>query len=123
MVGLTGPAGSGKSRSATRVASGLHGNVVPDFTQHLRVIGQRAHIPAKSMVIVKDMLALHFAQLRPRFDLSIYLEAPDEVCFRRRPIHRVHPASIREYRATGGCGGWSFPARASPISYSTACPT
>ena len=32
---------------------------------------------------------LHFPQLRPHFNLSIYLEAPDEVCFRRRQVRDI----------------------------------
>src|ERR1700722_4755552 len=42
-----------------------------DFTRHLRVNG-REHIPAKSLLIVEGILALHFTQLRPHFDLSVY---------------------------------------------------
>jgi hypothetical protein len=72
MVELAGPAGNGKSRSVKRVASRLNGNVISDFTQHLRVIGQPEHIPAKSTLFMKDILLLHFSQLGPHFDLSIW---------------------------------------------------
>jgi uridine kinase len=72
MVELAGPAGNGKSRSVKRVAFRLNGNVISDFTQHLRVIGQPEHIPAKSTLFVKDILLLHFSQLGPHFDLSIW---------------------------------------------------
>jgi uridine kinase len=40
-----------------------------DFAEHLRVSGRRDHVPAKSLLIVEGILALHFAQLRPHFDL------------------------------------------------------
>ncbi len=60
-----------------------------DFTDHLRVSDKREHIPAKSLLIVEGILALHFAQLRPYFDLSIYLEAPDEVYFHRRKVRDI----------------------------------
>ena len=60
-----------------------------DFAQHLRVRDRREHIPAKSLLIVEGILALHFAQLRPHFNLSIYLEAPDEVCFHRRKVRDI----------------------------------
>jgi uridine kinase len=60
-----------------------------DFAQHLRVSERREHIPAKPLLIVEGILALHFAQLRPLFDLSIYLEAPDEVCFHRRKVRDI----------------------------------
>jgi uridine kinase len=45
-----------------------------DFTNHLRVSDKREHIPASSLLIVEGILALHFAHLRPYFDLSTYLE-------------------------------------------------
>jgi uridine kinase len=60
-----------------------------NFAEHLRVSNQREHIPAKSLLIVEGILALHFAQLRPNFDLSIYLEAPDDVCFHRRKVRDI----------------------------------
>lgn len=60
-----------------------------DFANHLRVRDRHQHIPAKSLLIVEGILALHFAQLRPHFDLSIYLDAPDEVCFHRRKVRDI----------------------------------
>jgi uridine kinase len=60
-----------------------------DFAEHLRLTDRREHIPPKSLLIVEGILALHFAQLRPHFDLSIYLEAPEEVCFHRRKVRDI----------------------------------
>jgi uridine kinase len=60
-----------------------------DFAQHMRVKDQCEHIPARSVLIVEGILALHFAQLRPHFDLSIYLDAPDEICFHRRKVRDI----------------------------------
>src|SRR5580700_9327114 len=60
-----------------------------DFAKHLRVSDRREHIPATSLLIVEGILALHFAQLRQHFDLSIYLEAPDSVCFHRRQVRDI----------------------------------
>ena len=60
-----------------------------DFAQHLRVSDRFEHVPAKSLLIVEGILALHFAELRPLFDLSIYLEAPDGVCFHRRKVRDI----------------------------------
>jgi uridine kinase len=60
-----------------------------DFAKHLRVNDRREHIPAASLLIVEGILALHFAQLRSLFNLSIYLEAPDEVCFHRRKVRDI----------------------------------
>src|SRR6202050_1826715 len=60
-----------------------------DFAEHVRVRDRREHIPPKSLLIVEGILALHFAELRPHFNLSIYLEASDEVCFHRRKVRDI----------------------------------
>jgi uridine kinase len=60
-----------------------------DFAQHLRVPDRREHIPPKPLLIVEGILALHFAELHPHFDLSIYLDAPEEVCFHRRKVRDI----------------------------------
>lgn len=60
-----------------------------DFAQHLRVSNRHEHISAKPLLIVEGILALHFPQLRPYFDLSFYLEAPEEVCFHRRKVRDI----------------------------------
>lgn len=60
-----------------------------DFALHLRVTGQRERIPANALLIVEGILALHFEELRSYFDLSIYLDAPDAVCFHRRKVRDI----------------------------------
>jgi uridine kinase len=60
-----------------------------DFSQHLRVDDRCESIPAKSLLIVEGILALHFPQLRPHFNLSVYLEAPEEICFHRRKVRDI----------------------------------
>lgn len=62
---------------------------VYDFAEHMRLRDRRKHIPAKSLLIVEGILALHFEQLRSLFNLSIYLDAPDEVCFHRRKVRDI----------------------------------
>jgi uridine kinase len=47
------------------------------------------HIPAKPLLIVEGILALHFAELRPHFNLSIYLDAPNDVYFHRRKVRDI----------------------------------
>ena len=59
-----------------------------DFAQHLRV-SERIHVPTKALLIVEGLLALHFAQLRQLFDVSIFLDAPEEVCFHRRKVRDI----------------------------------
>ena len=60
-----------------------------DFAQHLREKNRREHIPAESLLIVEGILALHFAQLRPHFDFSVYLQASEEICFHRRKVRDI----------------------------------
>ena len=60
-----------------------------DFAQHLREKDRREHIPAESLLIVEGILALHFAQLRPHFDFSVYLQASEEICFHRRKVRDI----------------------------------
>jgi uridine kinase len=60
-----------------------------DFANHLRVSDQVEHIPPTSLLIVEGILALHFEELRSHFDLSIYLETPDEVCLHRRKVRDI----------------------------------
>jgi uridine kinase len=85
-----------------------------DFAQHLRVSGQREHIPAKSLLIVEGILALHFTQLRPYFDLSVYLDAPDEVCFHRRKVRDITERQrslefvLEQYKSTVLPAAWEY---------------
>jgi uridine kinase len=62
---------------------------VYDFGQHMRVSDRREYVPPKPLLIVEGILALHFAELRSQFGLSIYLEAPDEICFHRRKVRDI----------------------------------
>jgi uridine kinase len=65
------------------------GSPIYNFANHLRVSDRVEHIPATSLLIVEGILALHFEELRPHFDLSIYLEAPNEVCLHRRKVRDI----------------------------------
>jgi uridine kinase len=60
-----------------------------DFAEHLRVSNRTEHLPWASLLIVEGLLVLHFCQLRQHFDLSIYLEATDSVCFHRRKVRDI----------------------------------
>lgn len=59
-----------------------------DFAQHLRT-KRTEHVEVATLLIVEGILALHFPSLRPYFDLSIYLDAPDEICFHRRRVRDI----------------------------------
>ena len=60
---------------------------VYDFKTHSRVAGAFDTITPACVVIVEGILALHFAELRPLYTFSIYVNAPHDVCLARR-IHR-----------------------------------
>ena len=99
---------------------------VYDFAEHLRVSDRHEEIPATSLLIVEGILALHFAELRPYFDLSIYLEAPDEVCFHRRKVRDITERQRSMEFVRGGStrikcyqqrGSTYCPANASPTSW------
>jgi uridine kinase len=62
---------------------------VYDFAQHLRVRNRTEHVPPKPLLIVEGILALHFVELRLLYDLSLYLETPDSLCFHRRRVRDI----------------------------------
>ncbi len=57
---------------------------VYDFKTHSRVADTFDSIAPKGVVIVEGILALHFAELVPLYDFSIYVNAPNEICLKRR---------------------------------------
>jgi uridine kinase len=50
-------------------------------------VGVTTRLPSRPFVLVEGILALHFAELRPLYDLGIFVNAPHDLCLRRR-IHR-----------------------------------
>lgn len=57
---------------------------VYDFKTHSRVAGAFDTIVPTGVVIVEGILALHFDDLIPLYSYSIYVNAPNEVCLKRR---------------------------------------
>ncbi len=60
---------------------------VYDFAQHSRVPGASDRIAPQPFVIVEGILALHYTELLPLYTLTVYVDAPHDVCLTRR-IHR-----------------------------------
>ena len=56
---------------------------VYDFKTHSRT-AHFDHIEPNEVVIVEGILALHYPELLPFYTMSIYVEAPHEVCLLRR---------------------------------------
>ena len=57
---------------------------VYDFKTHSRVAGAFETIVPARTVIVEGILALYYDELVPLYDFSIYVNAPNEVCLKRR---------------------------------------
>ena len=55
-----------------------------DFATHTRVRNQTEHIAPDRYLLVDGIFALHYDTLRSLYGLSIYVEAPDDVCYQRR---------------------------------------
>lgn len=84
---------------------------VYDFAHHTRVLGTFDRITPTHVVIVEGILALHYAELLPLYDFSIYVDAPNEVCLNRR-IYR----DMRERGRTEASVRAQFEATAKPMA-------
>jgi uridine kinase len=84
---------------------------VYDFACHARVAGTFEEVVPTRYVVVEGILALHYAELWPLYDFSIYVDAPDEVCLARR-IYR----DMRERGRTEASVRAQFEATARPMA-------
>ena len=84
---------------------------VYDFSRHARVAGAFDALTPKRFVIVEGILALHYPELPPLYDFSIYVDAPNELCLRRR-IYR----DMRERGRTEESIRAQFEATARPMA-------
>ena len=55
-----------------------------DFATHTRLAGVSQRVEPAPCVVVDGIFALHYPGLRELYDLSVYVEAPDEICYARR---------------------------------------
>ena len=84
---------------------------VYDFAHHARVAGAFEAVAPKRFVLVEGILALHYAELWPLYDFSVYVDAPNEVCLERR-IYR----DMRERGRTEASVRAQFEATAKPMA-------
>ena len=84
---------------------------VYDFAHHARVAGAFEAVVPKRFVLVEGILALHYAELWPQFDFSIYVDAPNAICLNRR-IYR----DMRERGRTEESVRSQFEATAKPMA-------
>ena len=60
-----------------------------DFATYTRVLGPTGTgltetIQPSAFLLVEGLFALHFPELLPFYQLRVYIDTPDELCFRRR---------------------------------------
>jgi len=84
---------------------------VYDFSTHSRVLGSFDPITPTHFVLVEGILALHYPELIPLYNFSIYVEAPHDICLARR-IHR----DMRERGRTEQSVRDQFEATAKPMA-------
>jgi uridine kinase len=84
---------------------------VYDFATHSRVAGGFEPVTPTRFVLVEGILALHYAELHPLYDFSIYVDAPNEICLNRR-IYR----DMRERGRTEESVRDQFHATAKPMA-------
>lgn len=84
---------------------------VYDFSTHTRVPNKTDSIAPSPAIIVEGILALHYEELRKLFDLSIYVDAPHDVCLARR-IYR----DVRERGRTEESVRLQFDATTRPMA-------
>ena len=77
-----------------------------DFSLHIRVPDRTETMRAGAFVLVEGLFALYYLELLPLYQLRVYLDTPDDVCFDRRmrrdTLERGRtPESVRrQYEAT-----------------------
>lgn len=75
-----------------------------DFATHTRIQGKTVRVYEPDFLLVDGILALHYEALRRLYDLSIYVDTPDEVCYQRRQARDIHdrkrtPESVEKHYA------------------------
>lgn len=72
-----------------------------DFATHTRRAGVRERVNPVPCVVVDGIFALHFSGLRELYDLSVYVDAPDEICYARRVARDVRERGRTESSVAG----------------------
>jgi uridine kinase len=55
-----------------------------DFAKHTRTVGMTTRLEVDHLLVIDGIFALHYEGLRSFYDLSIYVDAPDNICYERR---------------------------------------
>ncbi len=84
------------------------------FAEYIRLPRESETIRPGALVVVEGLFASYFPELRPYYQLSVYVDTPDDVCFARRLKRDVEergrePDSVRrQYDATVRPCGLAF---------------
>jgi uridine kinase len=77
-----------------------------DFSTHTRVLGRTEQVTAGAFLVVEGLFALYYPELLPLYNLRVYIDTPDELCYERRLKRDIEqrgrtPESVRrQYEAT-----------------------
>ena len=77
-----------------------------DFSTHTRVLGRTERVTPGAFMVVEGLFALYYPELVPLYNLRIYIDTPDDLCFERRMKRdteqrgRTHESVRRQYEAT-----------------------
>ncbi|MFC5863771.1 uridine kinase [Acidicapsa dinghuensis] len=84
------------------------------FAEYIRLSEQNERIEPGPLVVVEGLFALYFSELRAFYQLSVYVDTADDLCFQRRLKRDVEergrePESVRrQYEATVRPCGLAF---------------
>jgi uridine kinase len=87
---------------------------VYDFAAYTSVPGEYDRFEPGSLVVVEGLFSIYFPELRPLYNLSVYVDTPDALCFQRRLKRDVEergrlPESVKQqYEATVRPCGLAF---------------
>jgi len=79
---------------------------VYDFATYTRVRGQTEAVRAGTYLMIEGLFALYYPEILPLYQLRVYVDTPEDVCFERRLKRDVEqrgrtPESVRQqYEAT-----------------------
>lgn len=77
-----------------------------DFSTFIRIPDRTETVRAGAFLLVEGLFALHYAELLPLYQLRVYVDMPDDVCFDRRLRRdmnergRTAESVQRQYQAT-----------------------
>jgi len=95
---------------ASHVAALARGETIErplyDFSTHTRVPDRTERVTAGAFLVVEGLFALYYPELLPLYNLRVYIDTPDQLCFERRLKRDIEqrgrtPESVRQqYEAT-----------------------